>query len=783
MYINVGGTWKRALDAYINVLGTWKKITNGYINVNGTWKQFFSGQSVPSYTYFLGNDLYVSTNGFISFDEGNSGLITTESLRSVGILPADLVQNSLKYFSDSSYTYIYWTGRRKSSSTSNEIVYEIWFPNGGGSALVQMSFPSSTYSGTGYWYNQIQRTFSSTRTSGFQWRIYFDRASNVLGPVNPGTFFTAKGSDWASFVNTNNALTSGNTDSGYTKIITKLETPTFGSVTSANTSFYATVTNYDATYTYNLSTNNGTATIDTVTNVGRITVTGLTSGQNATVTVYASKAGSVNSANATLNGSTTIYGTLKPDLLLVSQSSNGFGGIISNYDGEHYGYSINLVSTTHSPSSEVGLSFSSPEKTYFYVTGLNVGESATIKITSTVLAGPYKDQTSTSDNFTSSAVVNNPTGVSLSTSGTNYSVSWTGFTNEFLDHYRVYAYVSTDGTTFNFSGGFGYATTGKATSLTFAQADIGTGVKQLYAIVRGENSDFFQVGDDSPASNTIDNPNYIDPSPPPATAPTVTASVSGNVLTFVVENGTVSAWYAEGGLNGYLDPNFSFDGTGRTATFANMTEGQTVEGRIQVSITGVGYIYSNTVSYTQVGAPPPPPPPPPPDTPPPPPFFPPAGKSVGVTTLIRTPNGLVPAGALNVGDTLLSADISGFPYNNYDGATEFALGWTDNNPEIILKETLVVGMSRRISHFAVAINEDLFSDTHYILIKRGPSAMFVYTAYVEPTDRVYNYTSSSWESIYMLEKVSVDHQVISINCEPYDIFFTENTLVHDSVEM
>jgi hypothetical protein len=50
----------------------------------------------PDYFVFLGDNLYVSTNGYISFDAGNSGLITTESLRSVGILPADLVQNSLK---------------------------------------------------------------------------------------------------------------------------------------------------------------------------------------------------------------------------------------------------------------------------------------------------------------------------------------------------------------------------------------------------------------------------------------------------------------------------------------------------------------------------------------------------------------------------------------------------------------------------------------------------------------------------------------------------------------
>jgi hypothetical protein len=781
MYINVGGTWKKALDAYINVSGTWKKIVNGYINVSGTWRAFFTTGSVPSYFYFLGNDLYVSTNGYISFDQGNSDLITTESLRSVGILPADLVQNSLKYFSDSQYTYIYWTGRRKSSSTSGEIAYEIWFPNGGDFALLQMSFPSSTYSGTGYWYDKIQRTFSATRTSGFQWKIYFDRSINVLGPVNPGTFFTAKGNNWSNFVSTNNILTAGNTDSGYTKIITRIETPTFGPVTSANTSFYSTVTNYDETYTYNLSTNKGTVSIDTVTNIGRITVTGLASGENATVTVYASKAGSVNSANATFSGSTTVYGPLKPDLLLLSQSSNGFSGTIANYDGVNYSYSISLISTTHSPSSGVGLSFSSPEKQFFYVTGLNTGESATIIITSTVLAGPYQGQTSNSDNFTSSAVLNNATNVSLSTSGSNYSVSWTGFSNASLDHYKVQPFVSTDGTTFQTAGGFGYTTTGTTTSLTFPQSNIGTNVQKLYVVVYGEDANYFQVGDNSPNSNIINNPNYVDPTPPPNLTPSCSATISGNVISFTISNGTPSAWYAQGSMLEYCSPFLSLDGSGRSITLVNVPQGTTISGYIQVNIVGYGYVNSNTVSYTQATEPVYTPPPefvPPVD-----PIFPPTRKSIGVTTLIRTPNGLVLAGDLSIGDVLLSADIEGFPYQDYEGATEFALNWTDNNPNITIKETSIVGMQTRTSHFAVAINEDIFSDTHYILIKRGSEARFIYTAYVEPTDMIYNYSSNSWEVIYMLEKVAFEHQVVSINCEPYDIFFTENSLVHDSVSI
>ena len=157
------------------------------------------------------------------------------------------------------------------------------------------------------------------------------------------------------------------------------------------------------------------------------------------------------------------------------------------------------------------------------------------------------------------------------------------------------------------------------------------------------------------------------------------------------------------------------------------------------------------------------------------------GKSVGISTLVRTTDGLVKAGDLKVGDQLLSANIQGFPYESVEGATQAAINWSDNNPEIIPEVTTIVNLYRTQSPVAVVINEDIFSQYHYILIKRDGISKFETSVNIVPeTDLIYSYENSSWEPIYLYEAIPVAHDIISINCEPYDMFFTERMLTHDS---
>lgn len=160
----------------------------------------------------------------------------------------------------------------------------------------------------------------------------------------------------------------------------------------------------------------------------------------------------------------------------------------------------------------------------------------------------------------------------------------------------------------------------------------------------------------------------------------------------------------------------------------------------------------------------------------------PAFKSVGVSTLIRTPDGLVKAEDLQVGDVLLSSDIEGFPYTYEEGVTEAAINWSETNPVINLTTTTIVSINRVNSSYAVVINGDVFSQYHWILIKRDGQAKFVMSEnIIKETDEVYAFDAGSWESIQMYEIVPVEHETVSINCEPFDMFWTERMLTHDSV--
>jgi hypothetical protein len=155
-------------------------------------------------------------------------------------------------------------------------------------------------------------------------------------------------------------------------------------------------------------------------------------------------------------------------------------------------------------------------------------------------------------------------------------------------------------------------------------------------------------------------------------------------------------------------------------------------------------------------------------------------KSVNVNTLVRTKDGLVAASDLKVGDKLLSADVESFPYDNLAATDMDLINWTAENPYVNLVETEIVGLRYRTAKWAVLVDSDIFSDTHYIMVKRGEETSFVKSLDLDPRDLIWSYVERTWLPISILEKVDVNHEVVSIDCEPYDIFFTERMLTHDS---
>jgi hypothetical protein len=156
------------------------------------------------------------------------------------------------------------------------------------------------------------------------------------------------------------------------------------------------------------------------------------------------------------------------------------------------------------------------------------------------------------------------------------------------------------------------------------------------------------------------------------------------------------------------------------------------------------------------------------------------GFSINIFTLVRTSKGLVPAWELKVGDKLLSADIDTFPYNNLLATDMELIDWDAQNPQINIVETEIVSLRTRIAKWAIMVDSDMFSDSHYILVKRNDVTKFVKAIDLESTDLIWSISNQNWVSIGLLRKVEVNHEVLSIDCEPYDIFFTERMLTHDS---
>lgn len=133
---------------------------------------------------------------------------------------------------------------------------------------------------------------------------------------------------------------------------------------------------------------------------------------------------------------------------------------------------------------------------------------------------------------------------------------------------------------------------------------------------------------------------------------------------------------------------------------------------------------------------------------------------------------------------MLSSDIEGFPYTYEEGVTQAAVNWSETNPVINLTTTTITSINRVNSSYAVVINGDVFSQYHWILIKRDGQAKFVMSEnIIKETDEVYSFDIGSWESIQMYEIVPVEHETVSINCEPFDMFWTERMLTHDSVSI
>ncbi len=108
------------------------------------------------------------------------------------------------------------------------------------------------------------------------------------------------------------------------------------------------------------------------------------------------------------------------------------------------------------------------------------------------------------------------------------------------------------------------------------------------------------------------------------------------------------------------------------------------------------------------------------------------------------------------------------------------------DPSVLADSTQVLTTINNITLHSttggVSVNGEVFTTAHYLFVSREGIAIIVTANELLDTDLVYNYITSEFEVIYDLEFLNITYFAYSINCEPYDFFWTEKSLTFDNLE-
>jgi len=146
--------------------------------------------------------------------------------------------------------------------------------------------------------------------------------------------------------------------------------------------------------------------------------------------------------------------------------------------------------------------------------------------------------------------------------------------------------------------------------------------------------------------------------------------------------------------------------------------------------------------------------------------------SISIETKVLTTNGYVEAKNLNVGDKVLAVDL---------GENNDWLSWstTEDLSNLPVVETTIVSLTPGVAQNFVFIDGDMFVNTHNILVKKDGVIKYLNVAQVDTTYQRYSHEHSGFVDILVVEAIDMEMEKLSINCEPYDNFFTEKSLAFD----
>jgi hypothetical protein len=141
------------------------------------------------------------------------------------------------------------------------------------------------------------------------------------------------------------------------------------------------------------------------------------------------------------------------------------------------------------------------------------------------------------------------------------------------------------------------------------------------------------------------------------------------------------------------------------------------------------------------------------------------------------PDTLKPAGELVVGDKLKAIDF-GSEYTDLRTAV-----FPEDIDMTNVVETTITSISTTEESSYIYVDGDLFSKSHWILAKKDGVASFIKSDAIDSTYQRYSPETNSWVDIEIVEEVELAMSKVSINCEPYDNFFTKKMLVFDAPDL
>jgi hypothetical protein len=148
--------------------------------------------------------------------------------------------------------------------------------------------------------------------------------------------------------------------------------------------------------------------------------------------------------------------------------------------------------------------------------------------------------------------------------------------------------------------------------------------------------------------------------------------------------------------------------------------------------------------------------------------------------MILTPQGYKEVSSLRVGDKLISLDVEELTTEGLSG-NDLMTWSSDTFTNNGLVETEIVSIVETTKYVNLyQINSDWFTSGHDILVRKDERHFFLTADQIDETYEVFSHATQDWKQVESVDSILDSEQTVySIDCEPHDIFFTQDALVYN----